>query len=178
MSAYLAYLAKRLGQFVLVVFIGVNLAYVVTHATPIDPVEQSIGAATSFGNTAPEAIEQMRQHLDDSINRGQGFLRYQNWDDAVGELERARALSPNSTDVLLPLAAAYAGRWHATGSKEDRALALQRAERALQQLERLLALTEDQLPPVGLPVVMGPGWRTRVTNLRDGPVDMVCPPGP
>jgi peptide/nickel transport system permease protein len=63
MSGYLAYIAKRLVQFVLVVFIGINLAYVITHATPIDPVEQSISAVTSFGNTAPEAIEQMRISL-------------------------------------------------------------------------------------------------------------------
>lgn len=70
MSGYLAYLAKRLGQFVLVVFIGVNIAYVVTHATPIDPVEQSISAVTSFGNTAPEAIEQMRQSLKELYGVG------------------------------------------------------------------------------------------------------------
>ena len=63
MSGYLGYLARRLGQFVLVVFIGINLAYVITHASPIDPVEQSISAVTSFGNTAPEAIEQMRTSL-------------------------------------------------------------------------------------------------------------------
>jgi peptide/nickel transport system permease protein len=63
MSGYLAYIAKRLAQFVLVVFIGINLAYVITHATPIDPVEQSISAVTSYGNTAPGAIEQMRISL-------------------------------------------------------------------------------------------------------------------
>ena len=44
-------------------FIGINLAYVITHATPIDPVEQSIAAVTSFGNTSPEAIDMMRQSL-------------------------------------------------------------------------------------------------------------------
>lgn len=65
MQGYLAYFAKRLGQFVLVVFIGVNLAYVITHATPIDPVEQSVAAVTSFGNTAPEAIAQMRASLQE-----------------------------------------------------------------------------------------------------------------
>ena len=63
MGGYLGYLFKRLAQFALVVFIGVNLAYVITHATPIDPVEQSISAVTSFGSTAPEAIEQMRRSL-------------------------------------------------------------------------------------------------------------------
>lgn len=65
MTAYLRYALKRLGQFVLVVFIGVNLAYVITHATPIDPVEQSISAVTSFGNTAPEAIAEMRKSLQE-----------------------------------------------------------------------------------------------------------------
>jgi peptide/nickel transport system permease protein len=63
MSGYLGYLARRLGQFVLVVFIGINIAYVITHASPIDPVEQSISVVTSYGNTAPEAIEQMRTSL-------------------------------------------------------------------------------------------------------------------
>ena len=77
MSAYAAYLAKRLGQFVLVVFIGINLAYVVTHAIPIDPVEQSISVVTSFGNTAPEAIEQMRQSLKELYGMGgSGWEQY------------------------------------------------------------------------------------------------------
>ncbi|CAH1691561.1 ABC transporter permease [Hyphomicrobiales bacterium] len=65
MSAYPAYVAKRLVQFALVVFIGVNLAFVITHASPIDPVEQSISAVTSFGSTAPEAIAAMRTSLQE-----------------------------------------------------------------------------------------------------------------
>ncbi|MEI5668204.1 ABC transporter permease [Bosea sp. CCNWLW174] len=65
MNAYIAYLAKRLVQFVVVVFIGVNLAFVITHASPIDPVEQSISAVTSFGSTAPEAIAAMRTSLQE-----------------------------------------------------------------------------------------------------------------
>ncbi len=63
MRAFAIYGLKRLGQFVLVVFIGVNIAYIITHATPIDPVEQSISVATSFGNTSPEAITMMRESL-------------------------------------------------------------------------------------------------------------------
>jgi peptide/nickel transport system permease protein len=63
MRFYAKYLAQRLLQFLLVVFIGINLTYVITHATPIDPVEQSIAAVTSFGNTSPEAINMMRQSL-------------------------------------------------------------------------------------------------------------------
>ena len=63
MRSYAGYLLRRLLQFLLVVFVGINVAYVVTHATPIDPVEQSIAAATAFGSTSPEAIAMMRESL-------------------------------------------------------------------------------------------------------------------
>jgi len=63
MRSYAKYLAQRLAQCLLVVFIGINLTYAITHATPIDPVEQSIAAVTAFGNTSPEAIGMMRQSL-------------------------------------------------------------------------------------------------------------------
>jgi len=63
MSAFTIYAGKRLLQFALVVFIGINLAFVITHSTPIDPVEQTIAAATAFGSTSPEAVELMRQSL-------------------------------------------------------------------------------------------------------------------
>ncbi|MDA9518968.1 ABC transporter permease [Bradyrhizobium sp. CCBAU 11434] len=70
MSGYADYVGRRLAQFLLVVFIGINIAYVVTHASPIDPVEQSISAVTSFGNTAPDAIEQMRKSLRELYGLG------------------------------------------------------------------------------------------------------------
>ena len=66
MTGYPVYLLTRLGQFALVVFIGINIAFIVTHATPIDPVEQSIAAATQYGSTSPEAIGLMRQSLKDT----------------------------------------------------------------------------------------------------------------
>lgn len=63
MRAYLSYFANRFGQFLLMVFIGINLAYVITHATPIDPIEHTVSVATSFGQTAPEAVAAMRDSL-------------------------------------------------------------------------------------------------------------------
>jgi peptide/nickel transport system permease protein len=63
MTGYPLYLLTRLGQFALVVFIGINIAFIVTHATPIDPVEQSIAMATQYGTTNPEAIDLMRRSL-------------------------------------------------------------------------------------------------------------------
>lgn len=63
MQGYAKYFGQRLLQFLLVVFIGINLTYVISHATPIDPVEQSIAVVTSYGQTSPEAIDMMRRSL-------------------------------------------------------------------------------------------------------------------
>jgi peptide/nickel transport system permease protein len=63
LSGFALYALRRLGQFVLVVLVGIHIAYAITHATPIDPVEQSIAAVTQYGNTSPEAIALMRTSL-------------------------------------------------------------------------------------------------------------------
>jgi len=60
MKSYASYVLRRFGQFVLVVFIGINIAFFVTHATPIDPVEQAIAMLSSTGHSSPEAIEMTR----------------------------------------------------------------------------------------------------------------------
>ncbi|MFC0410115.1 ABC transporter permease [Roseomonas elaeocarpi] len=74
MRGYGLYLLRRLLQFVLVVFIGINVTYVITHATPIDPVEQTVTAATAFGTTSPEAIDMMRRSLQDLYGTGGSAL--------------------------------------------------------------------------------------------------------
>ena len=63
MRLYALYVAKRLVQFVLVVFIGISLTFFITHLTPIDPVEQMIASMTAFGDTSPEAVLRMREAL-------------------------------------------------------------------------------------------------------------------
>ncbi|MBP0650408.1 hypothetical protein J8J40_25510, partial [Mycobacterium tuberculosis] len=60
MNGFLIYLAKRLGQFVFVVFTGVTLAFLIAHFSPVDPVEQTLSLLTSFGNTDPQAVELLR----------------------------------------------------------------------------------------------------------------------
>jgi peptide/nickel transport system permease protein len=87
MKSYAGYLLRRFGQFLLVMFIGMNVAFVVTHATPIDPVEQSIAAATSFGSTSPEAIAMMRESLRELYGL-QGGL----WEQYVGFWKRVVVL--------------------------------------------------------------------------------------
>jgi peptide/nickel transport system permease protein len=72
MKSYAGYALRRLGQFILVVFIGINVSYLITHATPIDPVEQTIASSTMFGSTSPEAVEMMRQSLRELYGVGGG----------------------------------------------------------------------------------------------------------
>jgi peptide/nickel transport system permease protein len=63
MKTYALYLARRVAQFILVVVIGINVAYLITHLTPIDPVEQAISSVTMFGQSSPEMVEVMRNAL-------------------------------------------------------------------------------------------------------------------
>ena len=104
MSGYSIYLLGRLGQFVLVVFIGINIAFIVTHATPIDPVEQSIAAATQFGSTNPEAVALMRQSLRELYGL-QGGLRDQYlvfWKRvSVGDFGPSLSAFPTPVRVLI-----------------------------------------------------------------------------
>ncbi len=104
MRGYSVYLLGRMGQFVLVVFIGINIAFIVTHATPIDPIEQSIAATTQFGSTNPEAIALMRQSLRELYGL-QGSL----WDQylvfwkrmAVGDFGPSLSAFPTPVRVLI-----------------------------------------------------------------------------
>ena len=104
MSGYPVYLLGRIGQFALVVFIGINLAFIVTHATPIDPVEQSIAAATQFGSTSPEAIALMRQSLRELYGL-QGSWWEQYWSFwrrvAVGDFGPSLSAFPTPVSTLI-----------------------------------------------------------------------------
>lgn len=63
MDGFFRYLLRRFGQFLFVVFLGITLAFLVTHLSPIDPVEQSLSQMTSFGATDPRSVELMRAAL-------------------------------------------------------------------------------------------------------------------
>ena len=100
MRSYFAYLLRRLGQFALVVFIGINLAFVITHATPIDPVEQTISATTAFGSTSPEAIAMMRQSLRELYGlQGSVWQQYASFWKRVVVLDFGPSLSAFPTPV-------------------------------------------------------------------------------
>lgn len=77
MSAYLIFVARRFGQFLLVVFLGISATFFITHLTPIDPVEESISAITTFGKSDPAAIAMMRKTLTELYGlQGNVFQQY------------------------------------------------------------------------------------------------------
>jgi peptide/nickel transport system permease protein len=104
MNAYAIYAAKRFLQFALVVFIGINLTFVITHSTPIDPVEQTVAVNTAFGSTSPEAVEMMRKSLRELYGLEGGFWS-QYWvfwkRIVVGDFGPSLSAFPTPVSVLI-----------------------------------------------------------------------------
>lgn len=63
MQGYLWFVAKRALLMLAVVFFGVSLTFLVTHLSPINPVEAALGRMTARSNSNPEAIIAMRAAL-------------------------------------------------------------------------------------------------------------------
>lgn len=80
MDGFYKYLTRRLMQFVLVVVLGITLAFLVTNLSPVDPVEQSLSLMTSFGATDPRSVDLMRQALTELYGlEGSLFDQYINF---------------------------------------------------------------------------------------------------
>lgn len=63
MQGYLSFVGKRALQLLAVIFFGVSATFLVTHLSPISPVEQVLGRMAARSNMAPEAIVAMREAL-------------------------------------------------------------------------------------------------------------------
>jgi peptide/nickel transport system permease protein len=63
MQGYFWFISKRALQLLAVVFVGVSATFLVTHMSPISPVESALARMTSRSNFAPEAIIAMRAAL-------------------------------------------------------------------------------------------------------------------
>jgi len=63
MHGYLIFVGKRLLQLLAVIFFGVSATFLVTHLSPINPVEAARGRMTARSVSNPEAIIAMRTAL-------------------------------------------------------------------------------------------------------------------
>jgi peptide/nickel transport system permease protein len=64
--AFLKYLAQRVGQCALAVFIGITLTFFIPRLAPVNPIEMKIAQMTSGpGKVYPEALAEFRQAMYD-----------------------------------------------------------------------------------------------------------------
>ena len=63
MRAYGFFVLKRFGQLLIVVFLGVSATFFITHLSPLDPVEQTMGRLTRQSGFSPDAQAAMRAAL-------------------------------------------------------------------------------------------------------------------
>ena len=74
MQGYLWFIGRRALQMLAVIFCGISATFLVTHLSPIDPVEQVLGRLSSRANLSPEAIASTRAALSDLFGTGAPIL--------------------------------------------------------------------------------------------------------
>ncbi len=76
-----------------------------------------------------QAVEKTFQ---DYYQRGEGFLKHKNWEDAIAELKQALTLKPSHVATQYQIAQAYEGLWKEQKKQEYKELAIQHARQCLQ----------------------------------------------
>lgn len=73
---FLKYLLQRVGQCLLVIFVGITITFIIPRLAPTDPVEAAINRATASGQyTHPEAVDAIRQALTELYGLEGGILQ-------------------------------------------------------------------------------------------------------
>ncbi len=65
MTLLKTYIIPRILQWVLVIFIGVTLTFLIPRLSPINPVQQAVGRLTAFQTLSPEATVELQESLED-----------------------------------------------------------------------------------------------------------------
>lgn len=79
MTLFKEYILPRLLQWILVIFVGVSITFLIPRLSPVNPVDQAIGRLTAFETLSPEATLALRASLEDLYGL-EGPL----WDQYVG----------------------------------------------------------------------------------------------
>jgi peptide/nickel transport system permease protein len=65
MENFLKYIIPRFFQWIIVIFVGVTIVFIVPRLTPMDPVQSTISRITALTDTNPEAMEKLINTLKD-----------------------------------------------------------------------------------------------------------------
>jgi peptide/nickel transport system permease protein len=74
------FVLPRIAQWFVVVFVGVTVSFMIPRLSPVNPVDQAVGRATSFQTMDPKAASKMRETLEDLYglqgSTGDQYLRF------------------------------------------------------------------------------------------------------
>ena len=71
------FILPRIAQWFVVVIVGVTVSFLIPRLSPVNPVDQAVGRATSFQTMDPEAALKMRETLEDLYGlEGSTFDQY------------------------------------------------------------------------------------------------------
>jgi len=77
MSLLRRYIVPRIIQWLIVIFVGVTVAFLVPRFTPTDPVQTTLMRVTAYGAINPEAVAKLEEILKDLYGlRGSLFQQY------------------------------------------------------------------------------------------------------
>ena len=69
MRGYLLFVAKRFVQLLAVIFVGVSVTFLVTHLSPINPVEQVLGRMTARSQSSARSHRGDARGADRDVRR-------------------------------------------------------------------------------------------------------------
>jgi peptide/nickel transport system permease protein len=80
MTLFKEFILPRLVQWVIVIFVGVTITFLIPRLSPINPVDQALGRITTLQNINPEAVVALRETLMDLYGlEGSVFEQYLNF---------------------------------------------------------------------------------------------------
>jgi len=77
MSLLKEYILPRIVQWIVVIFVGVTITFLIPRLSPVNPVDQALARAQTFQTMDPEAVKLMRASLEDLYGvKGTIFEQY------------------------------------------------------------------------------------------------------
>ncbi|MBC7320749.1 ABC transporter permease, partial [bacterium] len=98
------YIISRLFQWLIVVFVGITVVFIIPRFTPMDPIQTTLNRVTAYSYIDPDAINKMIETLKDLYGlKGTILQQYVNfWKHLLlGDLGPSLSLFPTSVmDVI------------------------------------------------------------------------------
>jgi peptide/nickel transport system permease protein len=80
MGTFRSYIVPRLMQWVIVVFVGVTVSFIVPRLAPTDPVQSTLNRVSALSDVNPEAVIKLEETLRDLYGlKGSGWEQYLNF---------------------------------------------------------------------------------------------------